>query len=381
TKSSTIFIKDVEKNAEKSPTSTNDINDHSSTSTNDIDYHSDTKSSTNSIKDVETNAEKSPTSTNDIYYHSDAESSTTLTNDVDYTSNIEILPTLTNYVNSISNIEKSSSTIINHVESAASNVGKSSTFTNYIGSTSNIEILTNDANSDSYMEIIDLNEFLQLHHSLDFPKAFKLINDYAKQDPSSPKIKFWMGYYHYKGYHVKPNKRDAIKCYKYFEAAAKLNDPDAQYYCSHMIINNLIADSKENNRFEIALEYLKKAAEQNHPASLERLGKIMINGKFGCKKDIKAGQTLVNRSKKVDNRFNKPDRKVITKDGTRARKERSYSNASTISLKRNVYQRKSRTSSNASSSSSIRSMVVSKSFSSKKSNTKKTDQFRHSAYA
>ncbi|CAG8731115.1 4486_t:CDS:2, partial [Funneliformis caledonium] len=108
--------------------------------------------------------------------------------------------------------------------------------------------------------------------------------------------------------------------------------------------------------------------------SMLELGKYMINGKFGCKKDVTSGKTLIRRSKELGNRSAKFNQKV---DDTKARKYRSASNASTSPLKRNGYQKKSRTSSNASSASSIRPMIVSKSFSSKKTNTITMDQFRH----
>ncbi|CAG8775623.1 8448_t:CDS:1, partial [Funneliformis caledonium] len=161
---------------------------------------------------------------------------------------------------------KSSSTIIHHVESA-SNAENSPTFTNNIKSTSDTVILTNDVNSASNIENIDLNEFKKLHNNKQYRKAFKLINGYAKLDP---KILFWMGYYHYKGYHESsPYKPDIMTSLKYLEAGAKLNDPDAQYYYSHIIFHCCLNGIE--NGYEIALKHLKKASEQNHPASMLEL--------------------------------------------------------------------------------------------------------------
>jgi hypothetical protein len=97
-------------------------------------------------------------------------------------------------------------------------------------------------------------------------------------------------------------------------------------------LNNPSTDSQEN-RFQIALDYLKKASDQNHPASMRWLGKIMSKGEFGCKKDTETSKILTDRSRRLSK-------------GSAESRNVNTSNGSTTSLKSNVKQKKSRALSN-----------------------------------
>jgi TPR repeat protein len=126
---------------------------------------------------------------------------------------------------------------------------------------------------------------------------------------------------------------------KYFGEAAKLNHPDAQYYYSRILLNNPSTDSKEN-RFQIALEFLKKASDQNHLASMRWLGKIMGKGEFGCKKDIETSKILTDRSRRLSrNSIESRNTSNVSTTPFKGKKTRTLSNTSTISRPVTTYNK------------------------------------------
>src|ERR1043166_876439 len=55
--------------------------------------------------------------------------------------------------------------------------------------------------TNEIVEFVDIEQALKLHEKCQYSKAFKLLNAYSKQNPSSDIAKYWIGLYYYKGYY------------------------------------------------------------------------------------------------------------------------------------------------------------------------------------
>nr|CAG8576294.1 15074_t:CDS:2 [Entrophospora candida] len=146
----------------------------------------------------------------------------------------------------------------------------------------------------------DIQKAIQFHKDKSYKKAWKIFSDLEKNS-STPETKFWVGFYYYKGYHEgrdgRPNAKEATK---YLCEAAKLDQIDAQYWYANMILNgSLVAKEQDNERFKVALEYLRHAAKLNHPLALRMLGGIIKKGQYGMKFDRSVGKDMVERSKSL----------------------------------------------------------------------------------
>ncbi|KAF0508972.1 kinase-like protein [Gigaspora margarita] len=154
--------------------------------------------------------------------------------------------------------------------------------------------ITNTLNSEfkripnEHSSLISLEEGIKLHRNKNYESAWKCFIENANLGNHT--AKYWQGYYLNYGYGVvKQNIEEAKQLYK---EAADSDHHDAKYRYVVLLINDLKKEENENNQKEFyaeILHYLKLAANSKHLDAMYHLGAIYTKGKLNVQQNRELG--------------------------------------------------------------------------------------------
>ncbi|CAI2179765.1 11473_t:CDS:2 [Funneliformis geosporum] len=167
---------------------------------------------------------------------------------------------------------------------------------------------------------LDFDKAIKLHQEKQYKKAWKVFKEIEKRTETS-EIKFWAGYYYlrgfYKGNNRKPNAKASIK---YLSQAANDGQLDSQYWYAYTILNyRMSAEEHSREHYKVAIEYLRKAANQNYPSALKDLGMIIKYGRYGCAHDVDKGKDMIRKAHTMSVNYSRDGLSFEINDSSRQR--------------------------------------------------------------
>ncbi|CAG8466022.1 9125_t:CDS:2 [Acaulospora colombiana] len=169
---------------------------------------------------------------------------------------------------------------------------------------SNNSILENKGFGKNYNPLVEkspeIENGIHYHDERKYKKAWKVFREYEDYS-HDPEAMYWVGYYYLKGlYDGKNGKPDPEKGIPYLSSAARLDHAESQFLYAITILNTpQVAKEHKKDRYKHAVNYLKRAAQHNHPRALKTLGGIIMNGKYNQERDVSLGRAMIKQSSDI----------------------------------------------------------------------------------